>query len=279
MRVWITESDEQVQRAADEMLHARVERVVLCGGDGTLMAGVTALRRASAERKLALPRIVVAPAGTVDTMARNFGQRASWLHTVEAVARGCSPRRSVISPSLAVSADSRHFVGFIFGTGLVARFFEKYYAEGGKGYRQAARIVLRTFLGSFVEDAYSASVLDPLPCEVEVDGHRLEPTAFSLVVASVVRDLGLHLIVTPQAGTDPARPHVVAKALSVRRLGPQVHRVLRGRPIVGPGFDGLSHELRVRFPGPEGPWVLDGDVMFSKEVSVRGGPSVSIDVF
>lgn len=140
----------------------------------------------------------MAPGGTVATVARNWGQRAGLLDTVRRATRDVPPLRTLQSPTLRVVGDGER-VGFIFGTGLVARFFERYYAAGAGGYAAAARIVARIFVGSFVTDAYSRSVLEPLPCRITVDDRTLEPDAFSLVVASVVKDLGLHMWVTHRA--------------------------------------------------------------------------------
>lgn len=278
-RVWVTRDAVAVTRAAEEIASTGVERVVLCGGDGTLMSAVTALHRAVGTSSAGMPELVIAPAGTVATVARNFGQRAGLLDTVRRAVAFDPPRRRLRTPTLELQVEEGTLLGFIFGTGLVARFFEKYYAQGAGGYRCAALITLRTFVGSFVEDAYSSSVLDPLPCEVTIDGATLEPRAFSLVVASVVKDLGLHMWVTPRAAEDPARPHVVCKSLTVKRLGPQAHRVLRGLPIEGPGFDGLCERLAVTFPDAAGPLVLDGDVLFSRTAIVRAGPIVRVAAY
>jgi diacylglycerol kinase (ATP) len=276
-RVHVTSSVGELASAARAAADGDAERVVLCGGDGSLMAGVTALAAAfEADR---LPEVVPAPGGTVATVARNFGQRASLLETVRRAAGG-RELRSALRPTLRVvepSGETR--IGFIFGTGLVARFFDRYYATGAGGYSAAARIVARVFVGSFVADRYSRSVLDPLPCALEVEGRELPPRAYSLLVCSVVRDLGLHMHVTHRAGEDPARPHLVASPLEPRRLGPQVFRVLAGRRLRGAGnFDDLVAGFRVTFPAPGGPYVFDGDLFHAASVDVAAGPRVRIAV-
>ncbi len=322
-RVWVTDDDCALTTAAREIIEWGADRVVLCGGDGTLMAGVSALRHV--DEHVELPEIVVAPAGTVATVARNWGQRADVLDTVVRATAGERPRVRLVSPTLQVTwkyngsrtdfstsgvseerdgsrtlevaetprkrregsptlgvseRSSERRVGFILGTGLVAHFFEKYYARGGGGYARAASIVARTFTGSFLGDAYSRSVLDPLPCRLTVDGSELAPTAFSLVVTSVVRNLGLGMRVTHRAAEDPERPHLVASPLSARKLGPQAPRVLLARALKGAdNFDGLYTELRIEFPEARGPWVLDGDVFFSNTVQVSAGPCVRVAAY
>jgi diacylglycerol kinase family enzyme len=270
--VHVTGTLDDLGRAVEAVKDA--ERVILCGGDGTLMSGVTALYRA----KLRVPELALAPAGTVATVARNWGQRAGPLETVERVLDDALRPRAVERPSLSiVEHDGTTRVGFQFGTGLVARFFDRYYSSGALGYAAAARIVGRVFVGSFVADAYSRSVLDPLPCVVSVDGQSLAPRAYSLIFSAVVRDAGLHMLVAHRAGEDPDRPHLVASALPPRQLGPQAPRVFVGKPLRGSDcFDDLVQSFKVDFGGGGGPYVLDGDVFHSQSVEVRAGPRIAV---
>jgi diacylglycerol kinase family enzyme len=274
-RVRVTDTFEQLGQVAEEALGAGARRVVLCGGDGTYMAGVSALATVAKDRPL--PEVTLAPGGTVGTVARSFRQSRDLLSTVRRATRDSADGDTTRTPTLSVTDDSgRVRMGFIFGTGLVARFFDRYYSGRTLGYAAAARIVARVLVGSFVADAYSRSVLDPLPCELRVDGRTLDANAFSLVLASVIRDVGLHMLVCHRAGEDPQRPHLVASSLPPRTLGPQLHRVLVGRGLRDPhGFDDLVREVRVTFPD-SGPYVLDGDLLHAKHVDVKAGVEVLV---
>jgi hypothetical protein len=226
-----------------------------------------------------MPSFAFAPGGTVSTVARNWdfrGERARYAERlVEAVVRGVA--HPVRRPTLAVAGDTRR-VGFIFGAGLVPRFFEEYYAAGARGYGGAARIVARVFTGSLSGRPLARRVLSPIPALLSVDGADCAPLAWSLVVASVVRDLGLHMIVTPRAGEDHTRFHVVASPLGVRELGPQLPRVLAGRRLRGASnVDRLATHLRLRFPTDAGAYILDGEMLRAREIEVTAGPE--IDVF
>jgi diacylglycerol kinase family enzyme len=275
-RRWVTRRVDELAETMARIAEAGAERVVLCGGDGTFMSGVTALEQAFAGREL--PTLIRAPAGTVATVARNFGHRSDLLSTVRRAVAGEALPEAVEHPTLRVSEQGGGTrIGFMFGTGLVARFFERYYAAGGDGYATAARLVARIFVGSVVGDAYSRSVLDPLPCTVSVEGRDLAPAGYSLIMSSVVKDLGLHMYVNHRAGEDPERPHLVASPLGTRQLGPQAPRVLTGRPLRGEGvFDDLVREFSVRFPGEGGPYVLDGDVLRARQVTVSAGPRIRV---
>lgn len=273
--VWATGTLDELEDAAHEIARRDPERIVLCGGDGTFMASLGALRRAYGER--ALPLLVLAPAGTAATVPRAFGQRAD-LGTCVRRAVSPAPLDVVERATLSVTGDNEPSrTGFIFGTGLVARFFDRYYAAGGAGYGTAARIVARIFAGSLVADRYSRSVLDPLPCRLLVDGVPLAPTAWSLIVSSTIRDLGLHMLVTYRGGEDPERPHLVASPLTTRALGPQAPRVLLGRPLAGAGnFDGLVRRFEIDFADAPGPYVLDGDIFRAARVRVEAGPRIRV---
>lgn len=261
--------------AASRAIAARgSDLVLLSGGDGTFMSGVTALARAFGEDRL--PRIGLVPGGTVATVARNWGVTGDPDVVLARILRAPERLRAEARPTLRVRAGGEERIGFIFGTGLVAKFFDVYYADGARGYAGAARIVARIFAESFYDGPFARRVLDPMPCTIEVEGRRLDPPAWSLVCASVVRDLGIHMLVTYRAAEDPARPHLVASPLRSRALGPRAPLVLAGKRIGGPGhFDDLVREFTVRFPS-EGAYVLDGDVLRASEVRVSAGPVLQI---
>jgi diacylglycerol kinase family enzyme len=257
------------------------ELVILSGGDGSFMAGVTALARAFGEDHL--PALAFLPSGTVATLARNWGTAGDPVARLRQILDLRRTLVTAVRSTLRVKADRdgaiEERIGFIFGTGLVARFFELYYGAGAGGLAGAARIVARVFVESFYGGAYARWVLDPLPCIIEVEGQRLAPVGWSLIAAAVVRDLGLHMRVTYRAGDDPARVHLVASPLSSRQLGPRAPLVLAGKRIGGAEhFDDLVKDFSVYFPeakGP-GPYVLDGDMLHARAVHVRPGPRIRV---
>ena len=280
-RVHDTGSLDALATAAGEIAARGSDLVIVSGGDGTFMAGVTALARAFGEDRL--PGLALVPGGTVATVARNWGMAGEPLALLSSLLRERERLRFTPRPTLRVTAldeagtPVEERIGFIFGTGLVASFFDVYYARGARGYAGAGRIVARVFVESFWGGALARRVLDPLPCSIEVEGRRLAPEAWSLVCAAVVRDLGIHMLVTYRAGEDPARPHLVASPLSSRQLGPRAPLVLAGRSIGGRGhFDDLARDFVVRFPRVPGPYVLDGDVLRATSVRVGAGPVIRV---
>ena len=272
-RVHETQTLQDLERVAGEIAARSTEGVVLAGGDGSHMAGVTALSRAFSG---ALPPVALAPCGTVCTVARNFGlrggARASTERIVQAACSGAARIERRMTLRVRDGAGGER-VGFIFGAGLVARFFEVYDAAPKQGLAAAAVVAARAFAGSFVGSPFARRILDPTRCVVSVDGVAHAGDQWSLLLASVVRDVGLHLLATYRAGEAIDRFHVVASGLPARALGPQLPRVLAGRALRGePRIDTLARSLHLSHRTPLGAYVLDGDVFHARDVLVETGP-------
>jgi diacylglycerol kinase family enzyme len=277
-RVHETRSLEELDAVARDIATRGSDCVVLAGGDGSHMAGVTALARAFESREL--PRIALAPGGTVSTAARNWGMRATPRYA-RALVRAAHERESTTTTraTLRVRDDAGgDRTGFMFGAGLVASFFDVYYASPkSAGYADAARIVGRIFVESFVGGPLARRVLEPVPGVLAIDGAERAPRAWSLVVASVVRNLGLHMMVTYRAGEDPMRFHAVASALAPRALGPQMPRVLAGKRLRGEHHvDELARALTLTLDGTRGAYVLDGEMIEARRVEVTPGTAIRV---
>lgn len=273
-----TTSLDALAAAARAIAGDGARAVVLAGGDGTYMAGLTALRRAFGESKL--PPIALAPGGTVSTVARNHGMRGPLpAYAARAIDAACAqPPRVVAVPTIHVTDDAGgDRIGFIFGAGLVARFFDLYEAGGARGYAGAARIVARIFASSFVAGDTARRVLTPAPARLVVDNEEQPARAYSLIVAAAVKDLGLGMRVTYRAGSDRSRVHLVASALGPRALGPQMPLVLFGRRLRGAmHVDALAREATLDLEDARAPYVLDGDVFHARRIGVRAGPEISL---
>lgn len=274
-----TRSLAELEAAARAVAERGADTVVLAGGDGSYSAGITALARAFGER--ALPAIALAPGGTVSTVPRNWGMRWGAVRTTRALMASVlsGEARTAWRPTLRARDASGERLGFIFGAGLVARFFREYYASPRRGYAGAAAIVAPIFAGSFVGGALARRVLSPVACTLTLDGERQPATGYSLIAASVVRDLGLHMWVTYRADERDGHLHVVASPLGARALGPQMPRVLAGRKLRGEGHvDALAREVTLEFATRDA-WVLDGDLLEAERVTVGAGPKLRIVAF
>jgi diacylglycerol kinase family enzyme len=241
-RVHETRTIEELEGGARALSERGAGCVVLAGGDGSHMAGLSALSRAFGG---AMPRVALAPGGTVGIVASQVGgggrgsagARATRL--LRAVCEGTAVERT--TPTLRVRDDAGgDRVAFIFGAGLVARFFDVY------------------------------------------DGQPRAPRAWSLVLASVVKDVGLGIRATYRAGERSDRFHAVASTRTPRGLAMQVPKVLTGRAMGRQDggtdqVDALVKVMRVRFEA-SGTYVVDGDVVRAREVTVEAGPVVRVMV-
>jgi diacylglycerol kinase (ATP) len=276
-RVHETQTLHELERTAGEIAALGTDGVVLAGGDGSHMAGVSALSRAFSG---ALPPTAFAPCGTVGTVARNFGARgAARAWTERIVHAACNGTAHVERrATLRVCDDTgSEQIGFIFGAGLVAGFFDVYDGSPRRGRATAAHIAARVFAGSFVGSSLARRVLDPALCAISVDAVLQTGREWSLILASVVRDVGLHLLAAYRAGSAPGRFHVVASGLPPHALARQMPRVLAGRPLRGePRVDALASSLRICFAAPPSRYVLDGDVFCAREAHVETGPELPL---
>lgn len=251
--------------------------VVFAGGDGAYMAGVTALRDAYGDE--AMPEVGLAPGGTVSTTARNWGLEGPLepyaRRLLEDTLAGVS--RTTTRPTLRVTDDAGgDRIGFIWGAGLVARFFDAYYDQPHAGYVGAARLVARIFVGSPFGGKLARRVLTPVRCTLIVDGRHQVARGYSLMAASVVKNLGLHMEVLYRAAEDPKLVHFVASPLGAPLLGPQMPLVLAGKRLRGKDHvDTLAREAVVQFPEPDA-YVLDGDVYGCSRVTVAAGPTIQL---
>lgn len=271
--VHTTENLDQLEAVCRDLCAAETELAVIAGGDGSLMAGVTALARAYGPD--ALPSVAPIGGGTVATISRNWGVDPAPVPTLRRLLR--RPRRRQWRPSLEVTAEGEPSrIGFIVGTGLVASFFDEYYRRGAPGYRGAARMVARIFAESFIGGPLARAVLEPMPCRLETDGMPSCPEAWSLICAAAVPNLGIGMRVTYRAEEDPERLHLVASPLRPRQLGPRAPLVLAGRSIGGRGHvDRLVSRFAIRFPAT-GRYVLDGELLEASRLQVRPGPPILV---
>lgn len=278
----VTERVSDIGGALDAF--SKIDLLVLAGGDGAAMAGLSALAP-RLRAGMARPRVGLLPFGTVGTAARNFGPRGGSMALLERwlndAANGRLPdateRPTIRVQERGGEGAERH--GLIFGTGLVARFFEAYDAGGATGIPLAGRLVARIFAGSFTGGALAKRVLTPMPVALEIDGAPHPSGAYSLLCCSVVPDLGLRMRVNYRAAERLDRLHLVASSLSPGALGPRMPLVMMGRSIGGKDHvDALVERFTLRFPaesGP-GPYVLDGDMFRASEVDVSVGPALPI---
>jgi diacylglycerol kinase family enzyme len=246
--------------------------VILVGGDGSHMAGVSAIARALGDRPL--PAFALCAGGTVNTTAAAWGSTGD---PIEDVTRALAGEREVDRPTLSVVDDAGvRRLGFIFGTGFVARFFALYDRAGG-GLATAARLTARLAMSATFGTEMAAEVLAKMPWRASIDGVAYEE-GFSVVVSSVLRDVGLGMRITYRAGDDPARIHFVASRGTPTELAGLLPRTLMAKSFDRPDdIDALASQVVLEHEGKL-PYILDGDTLFAERLLLSPGPTLQVAV-
>lgn len=280
-RTHVTPDERALERVAGELVAKGPERpVLLAGGDGTTMLGLSALFRASGGT---LPPVGILPGGTVNTVLANIAGRPKRAPFFRELARDIETGRArrIAHATLRIDVDDRPpFIGFIVGAGLVSSFFNHYEKHGARGQGAALGIVLRIFASALVKGSFARSILTPVDYALGLDGAPPVPKSLSLVVASVLGDLGLSMRVTPRAGRRSDAFQVVATTLEPRALALRVLDVLRGRAFVEAhdpdGIDREVRDLELVLPKTHPTFVLDGDRIRAGRLRVSVGPEVTL---
>jgi diacylglycerol kinase family enzyme len=277
-RLYELDSEVMLGQACRELYALRPWRVVIVGGDGSLMRILSELYRAYGGSPL--PRITLVPAGTVNLAAKQWEIRGKPEVLLERALEKLATQ-VVSRPSLKVQIDGQPYVAFTVGTGLVSHFFEAYEEHEKRGARVASEIFFRTFFGAFLGSPYARRILAPVNTTLTLGKREFGEQGLTLLVSSVFRDVGLGLKPTYRASTVPGQLHLVASTLPARRLGPLALRVLQGKPLhQEPKFPEVIDCLTEQFGlslAETTKIVLDGDTIRARHITVQPGPMLSVE--
>jgi diacylglycerol kinase (ATP) len=270
--VVVTPTPAELTAAARRFAGEGVPLVATCGGDGTNLLTLTELVRAYGPERM--PTFAILRGGTVNTVAANLGiagRPEVLLARLVAAARvGAVP---TVGQDL-IEVNGQH--GFLCASLMGSRFLEAYYEGAQPGPARAVLLGLRTVASSLWQGPFARSLFAPVPLELTVDEEPLGELRCRLLVASVVRDVGIGMKVTWQAGTVARRFHLIASGLSTTSMALQLPKVLAGGALAGaPHVDRLAERVRVRFAEPQG-YTLDGDLFRAQELEIAIGPRVAI---
>jgi diacylglycerol kinase family enzyme len=253
--------------------------VATCGGDGTNLSTVTELMRSyGAER---LPIVALLRGGTVNTVAQNLGVHGRPEEILQRLvarldAGGAPP--TVEQELVEVRPDGgAPLYGFLFAAAMGARFLQAYYGGPLPGMTWALALTARTVASCIVSGPYARWLFSPVELELTIDGERATDVERArLLLAATVRDVGLGMKVTWQAGRRPGRFNLIASELSTPRMAAQLHRVRAGLPLAGwPHLDCLARRATVRFAAPQ-TFTLDGELFRTSQVELTAGPRLRV---
>ena len=275
---WVreTHSLEQLADVARECQVRQVELLGVCGGDGTLARTLTALVRAYGSD--ALPCILPLRAGTMNTVARAMGcpawQPERMLAEVVAGSRRGTPLALTEHQLLAINGSQ---FGFMIGAGVPVEFLRRYYALEQRGGLGAARLLVTLGSSALAGGRAGQALFRPLPARLTHDGTAAAFTAYSVVYASTIEDIGLGFRPTYRAREQGGRFHVFAGAIGAREFVRRLPAIRLGRPTGSPRvLDTLAGRLCVEFREPT-LYMVDGDIMEpTARLDVALGPVVRV---
>lgn len=282
-------------------LGPELDVLAICGGDGTLMATVSAAIPLYEGR---LPALLLLPGGTMNTVARNLGVRgrpeailgrllasAATPKGLKAVPRFVQELMRVqthdelpmvkgrllpAAPGSGGGSGGRTRYGCIFGAAMGARYLSAYARRPGLLW--AAWLGLRTVGSALIPGGgpFARWLFERTPAQLAIDGQLADDPAFRLILCATVPDVGLGMRVPWQAGCVPDRFQIIASSLPITQNALQVVRMQRGQPMLGqPHIDRLAQRVELRFESSQ-PLTLDGDLFAATAIELGLGPQLQI---
>jgi diacylglycerol kinase family enzyme len=268
---------DELARAIERFRAAGVDVVGVNGGDGTGHFVLTALANAFGDAPL--PKLLLLRGGSMNTVAGGHGIRGrpeGILAEVLAARRHGFPLRTAARDLLRVSADADEpRYGFIFGTGTVVAFLERYNKSRSSPIR-AALLVARGVCSALVGGPFSEALGRREPMRVATDGDEWEDASYLAVAAGSTPDAGFGFRAFHRCGEQPGFFHAVGITGSLGQLALSLPRLRRGRPWRRKvAQDEVARELVVEGDAPR--FTIDGDLYeAARTVRVETGPAVEI---
>ncbi len=244
------------------------------GGDGSIHAVLTAFVKVYGARQL--PAFLILRGGTMNTVSKAMGLSG----TPDQILRrwiGVRDRDAVKilrQPTLNVNGK----IGFITGTGVVSRFLDAYYEGGKTGALKALSMIGTLVPGAVLGTEAVRDMFRPVPMRVVHDDSDLGRSAYTAVLASTVREVGLGFKLTSRCYERPGRFHLIAADIAPLALVPMMFRLWAGQNPNHPGFlhHGPSRRAVIDHQGLLR-WMMDGDMYETEEpLTISMGPVVRV---
>jgi diacylglycerol kinase (ATP) len=269
---------DALDRAVERFRAARIDVLGVNGGDGTGHVVLTALARAWGPEPL--PRVALLRGGAMNTVAHGHGIGGTPERIVRAILayrRAGLPLPAISRDLLRVEADGgppRY--GFLFGTGVVVAFLERYYATGRPSLATAALLFARALGSVVVRGRFAQALTRRERVRVQTDGEDWPDASYLTLLAGAVPDLGFGFKVFSRCDEQPGFFHAVGITGTLPGVALALPWIRAGRPWSRRlASDEVARELVV--DGDTVPFTMDGDLYVAQRtVRISTGPGVEL---
>lgn len=261
-------------RVVEEFKTRDIEILAIGGGDGTNHVTLTSLIKVYGEKPL--PRITFLRGGTLNTLATACNIKGSPEKILSNLIYKYHEDEKLPIKEVDIMSINGAY-GFIFGTGVIYRFMQKYY-EGIPSPMRAATTLGHSIISALVNGSMARSIFERYEGEVSVDGKKWPFKNYSALYAGSVDRLGFNFRVFHYS-EEVGKFHAVGFSLPPRNILRHVPRMFVGAPSqCDELIENPASEMIMRFEEPQG-YTIDGDMIAPvKEISVKTGPRLKIIV-
>jgi diacylglycerol kinase family enzyme len=263
--------------ALDGTLHRFHERgyevLAVSGGDGSLCHAIS--RAVGVWGENDLPLFVALRGGTINNVSRTIGgptRPEAFLGKVMSAYRARRPFVTMDRPLLRVNGE---IYGSIVGAGLITHFLEEYYEGSNPRPASAAGLLVRCGISWLAGGEFIRRIVPTLKARAECDSEALPYDAYTLVIASSVRHIGLGVQPFYLSGRKTGYFHVLAGPASPGQLLRKLPRFRRGFPAgLDTLYDNIARRFRIEFAEPQS-FTVDGELFPAVRVlTIEAGPAV-----
>ena len=268
----ITNSLEDLSRAAEKFKSSRVEVLAISGGDGTISRTLTAFHQVYGNEPL--PKIAILGGGTINVLKSNLGLKGTPEQILYRLTQAFGTNDQLESKRLhAIDVDGN--LGFLFGNGISSSFLEKYY-EHKSGPIGAAWWVLRVWFSSLFQGKLFRDIIQDWDFSLlRADGssHRQRGVA---VFCSTVRNMPLSIPLFTKLGDNEDSFQTICFGIRAKAILWQLPlSLLLPKKLNRLQTSFMTNKLEVTSSTKQN-YTLDGELFLAdgKTVSVGLGPEL-----
>jgi diacylglycerol kinase family enzyme len=267
-----TQTPGEIWDAASEFRRAKIDMLVIDGGDGTLHHTLSVF--IPIYKGMDLPPIVLLRGGTMNTIANSLGIKGlseTILQRILSAVRERAPFEVVRATTLQV--NDRY--GFIFGLGFPVSLLKAYYGGEGRGKWKTIRVLLKILFSSLERDGRSGKFFHPFKADIRIEGKKMPMGRYTAILGSTVKEVGLGFKPTRRAGEREGFFQILCCDMGPVRMGLTALKVLLGIKLRDSKlFDRMVTRSVITLEKPVD-MQMDGEIFRDqKEICLHVGPPV-----